>query len=249
MNCMRLPVTGGNTWIILAIAGACLASGVLLTYRTRKLSPVVAVVILLGAVGLIAHPRAADAAGAPCLPTTTTIAGSGIPTAPTTVPTSTLPATTIPAVVSTVEATTSTAASTTTTAQLPAQIRGRVTRFGWIDGDNTDSPMSRNIADHGVTARGAGFDDTFGTSDDTTTTVTTVDDGTYEFTGLAPGLYEVTVDPTVEVPFYVFTGLFIFESTTPEWNPVTRTAALNMPAGATAVQDFQLTTLIANLPP
>jgi len=46
---------------------------------------------------------------------------------------------------------------------------------------------------------GAGPDDIFGTGDDIVTTTSTAQDGSYLFTNLPPGMYQVTVD-TSTVP-------------------------------------------------
>jgi LPXTG-motif cell wall-anchored protein len=231
---MRLPVTGGNTWITLAIAGVCLASGLLLTYRTRKLAPAVVVVLLLGAVGLIAHPRAADASGAPCLPTTTTISGSGI-AVPTTVAPTTVPPTTIPATTSTVAPVTEISGI----AQSSGYRAGYTSEYNYtLNMWETLAPEVLALSSLPVHLVGAGSDDLFGTADDLARTTTTSGTGTYSFIGLPAGRYEVTVDNIASLIGRYPPSCSGDDISDWTWLPSTRSTTVTATAGTISTADF-----------
>jgi hypothetical protein len=236
MNCPSLPVTGGTHVIALAIASALLGIGIVLTYRTRRLTPLLVAALILGIVGLTVGPDAATAAPG-CVATTTTVSGASGGVTPTTVTTTTTPA---PA----------TTLAPTTTIALTAAISGRAQSSGYSathpSGLAGGLPLSAatppevlDLAGLGVHLIGAGPDAVFGTADDLVQNTTTSATGTYSFSALPAGAFTVTVDDIASLAGDVLSSICEWDELSSwTWAPALRSTSVSVAIGGAAVADF-----------
>jgi hypothetical protein len=236
MNCQSLPVTGATHLIALAIASALVALGIVLTYRTRRLTPLVVTSLVLGILSFAAAPREA-AAAPPCVATTTTVSGASGGNAPTTLPPTTL-------------APTTTLAATTTTVAPTASISGHAQSSGYsathASGLAGGLPISAaappevlDLAGVAVHLVGAGPDAVFGTSDDIVQNTTTSSTGTYTFSSLPAGSFTITIDDIASVAGDVLSSNCEWDELSDwTWAPASRSTSVSLVAGAAGVADF-----------
>lgn len=198
-----LAVTGGEVspWLVI-VALICISGGAATLLASRRTSSrhTTASAFVVLALGLGA---ALSLAGSPPASASQSDCGRPIAATPSAIPTG-------------VESPTPTPTPTPTPAA-QGSIRGTVSTNGYTlivtspagnyetaPGQGWNLPtfqsVSGPLATSVVTLTGAGADHTFGTADDTVATVTVSPDGTYSFTGLADGEYNVSASlPTPEL--------------------------------------------------